>query len=259
MISKNYKYANFFSPDIKELSEDFYEKRKIGENDDYVSQIIRKDLIDEFISYVKKNDYSLNSTIKPSIYETNSFLNNKKVNLIKYAAFFGSEQIFKYLIKNEAKFNSSLVKFAIHGDNPEIIHILEEKKVEINVYKCIKHAIMFHNNDIANYIINNYIELENQNLNEINAETACMYYNFFFLPDELNYQYFNMAIKYDYFIIAKHFIVSYPIKHEGKNIYNKIFYDCSFQSAIMQNKTDIIQLLLTQFNTIVESFFQKLL
>lgn len=55
------KYPPYFYPEIKdfktkiskvEVTEDFDEKRKIGENDDYICTLIRNDSIDEFISYV---------------------------------------------------------------------------------------------------------------------------------------------------------------------------------------------------------------
>ena len=69
-----------------------------------------------------------NSLIKPSTYETNSFLYDKDVSMIQYAAFFGSIQIFKYLFVNYAQYDSSLWLFAIYGNNSEIIHHLEENK-----------------------------------------------------------------------------------------------------------------------------------
>ena len=55
---------------------------------------------------------------------------DKSVNLIEYASFFGSIQIFKYLYLNGCKSNisqnSSIMVYAIHGCNEEIIHILEK-------------------------------------------------------------------------------------------------------------------------------------
>ena len=71
--------------------------------------MIRDDNVVEFITYVNKNNISLNSMIQTSIYETNSFLlkkqsvlrrNDDGVTLIEYAAFFGSIQIFQYLQMN---------------------------------------------------------------------------------------------------------------------------------------------------------------
>ena len=106
----NAKYPQYFQPEIqpflneewfpkyetnklvadlkKELPSDFYENRKIGENDYGICKLIQKDLIEEFIIYANKNCYSVNSTINPSIYETNNFLFKYKIKLIEYAAFF---------------------------------------------------------------------------------------------------------------------------------------------------------------------------
>ncbi|KAK8842994.1 hypothetical protein M9Y10_025181 [Tritrichomonas musculus] len=58
----------------KELPENFYEKRKEGENDSKICELIRNDMIDEYVAYVTRNVVSLNEKIQPSIYETNSFL-----------------------------------------------------------------------------------------------------------------------------------------------------------------------------------------
>ena len=71
-------------------------KRKSGENDTYICQLIQKDDIDNFISYISQNDILLNSEITESIFETNRFLLKKKPSIIEYASFFGSIQIFKY-------------------------------------------------------------------------------------------------------------------------------------------------------------------
>ena len=58
----------------KEIPTDFYERRRIGENDHYICELILKDSIDDFIVCMNKNNYQFNSTIKSSIYETNIFL-----------------------------------------------------------------------------------------------------------------------------------------------------------------------------------------
>ena len=53
-----------------------------------------------------------------------------ETNLVEYAAFFGSIQIFKYLLVNQVKLIPSLWIYAIHSRNPEIIHLLEENNIE---------------------------------------------------------------------------------------------------------------------------------
>ena len=110
---------------LNELPNDFYEKRKIGE----IIKLIQKDTIGEFITYIEKNSYSVTSEIKPSIYETNNFLlKYDSYKLIEYAAFYGSIQIFNYLRLNGVVLTSTLWLYSIHGQDEEIIHILEEKK-----------------------------------------------------------------------------------------------------------------------------------
>lgn len=69
-----------------EESKFFEENRKIGENNSFICNLIRQDSIDEFVEYVSRTNFPLSSTVKQSIFETNSFLLNKNVSLIEYAA-----------------------------------------------------------------------------------------------------------------------------------------------------------------------------
>ena len=100
-----------------DLPDNYDENRKIGENESYIYKMIRDDNVIVFITYDNRNNISLNSMIQASIYETNSLWLKKQseynnyiscikknndyvVSLIKYAAFFGSIQIFQYLRMN---------------------------------------------------------------------------------------------------------------------------------------------------------------
>ncbi|KAK8834293.1 hypothetical protein M9Y10_033172 [Tritrichomonas musculus] len=137
--SRKRKIQSGYNKTINKLKpEEFNEKRKIGENDSYVCTLIRNDLIDEFVSYVHKTNLPLSSQITPSIFETNAFLLNNHSHLffveevpslIEYAAFFGSIQIFQYLRINNVKLKPSLWIYAIHSNNAELIHMLEEYRV----------------------------------------------------------------------------------------------------------------------------------
>ena len=64
---------------------------------------------------INKNNFSLKFKIKASIFETNSFLINRTPTMIEYSAFFGSFQIFQYLLTNEVEVDSNLWLYAIHG------------------------------------------------------------------------------------------------------------------------------------------------
>ena len=165
------EYSEYFLPELnqysreqgqenKEINDQIYDiifgnNRKIGENEDYICQMIRNDSVIEFIQYINKNNFSLKFKIKASIFETNSFLINRTPTMIEYSAFFGSFQIFQYLFKNEVEVDSNLWLYAIHGKNPEIIHFLEEIEIEPNI-KCIKESIKFFHNEITEYLFDNY-------------------------------------------------------------------------------------------------------
>ena len=218
---QNMGYSKYFSPEIKiyekkesektENFDDFNKKRKIGENDRYFLQLIQKDLIEEFIIFVNKNDYSLKSTINPSIFETNLFLIGRKTSLIEYSAFYGSIQIFNYLRLNNVKLKPSLWIYAIHGNNPEIIHLLEENKVEPDddTYKeCYEEAIKCFHNEIAFYIKENLLKSDEI---EKNDNFMFKFYNFSFIneddiiKDENSIVY---LVRYGYVFLMKHVLKS---------------------------------------------------
>lgn len=83
-------YLQFFNIEFNQFkkfkaiefdTELFKQKRKIGENDDILCNLIRNDLIKEFIILFNKINFSLNLEIESSIFETNSFLIDKKTTL----------------------------------------------------------------------------------------------------------------------------------------------------------------------------------
>ena len=135
-----------------DIFNDFDEKRKIGENDSYICQLIREDSIDEFIIYVNKTNYNLASKVNESIFETNDFLINNTPTLIEYAAFFGSIQVFQYLRHNNIQLESSIWQYAIHGRNPEMIHLLEENEKNLDdMNELIEESLKCHHNELVNY------------------------------------------------------------------------------------------------------------
>ena len=138
---------------------DFENKRLLGENETYLCQIIRSDSIDDFIVYFNQKNLSISTTIKPSIFETNYILLKKDPTLIEYAAFFGSIRIFQYLKLNGAQLDQSILKYAIHSNNAEIINILEENMSDWSddLYElCLKESIKCHHNNLAEYFLMNF-------------------------------------------------------------------------------------------------------
>ena len=231
----NNKYRIYFEPEIHlfnekvdKQSESFYDNRKIGENESQICNLIRKDSINEFISYLNTNNCSVKEKIHLSIFETNQFLiKNNDTTLIEYAAFFGSIQIFKYLKLNGAKLKPTLWLYAIHGRNSEIIHILEE---ECNVdekdesYKnWLKESIKCHHNDVANYVLNNYLSIENEKSNDT-LINGLKYYNFSFMKDEsINESLFGYLCEYDYYILVDILLSKTKVDINLQFIFNFVF------------------------------------
>ena len=222
-------YYQYFYPEIKDFLDEekrkkiesellnynssifnyFDEKRKIGENDSYLSSLIREDSVEEFITYTTSNNYTLSSRLNHSLFETNTFIIKHNPSLIEYAAFFGSIQIFQFLKLNKVELTSSLWLFAIHGNNPDLIHLLEEDQVlpkDKTYEKCLKESIKCHHNDIANYFKENMVDekIESENLESDynkNILSYCFhYYNYAYFPNEFNNKFiFYYACFYNYF------------------------------------------------------------
>lgn len=237
----------------KELPENFYENRKTGENENQICKLIRNDLIEDFIIYIRQNNYSLKSEICSSIYETNYFINyykysrfalNSKINLIEYAAFFGSYQIFKYLHMNGIELTPSLWLFAIHGRDTNIIHLLIEnhieptiliqrenssngKETEIKSYKnCFLYSINFHHNDIAKYILTNFIKKKGELLLET-FYWSLGSYNFHFIQnDMINENSFVSICNNGYYLFAENLLKYKNIDINAiiTELFNKVFH-----------------------------------
>ncbi|KAK8895386.1 hypothetical protein M9Y10_023849 [Tritrichomonas musculus] len=202
--------------------EAFEEKRQIGENDSEICKLIRSDSVVDFIVYISQRNIKVSSQIPDSIYETNSFILKLRTTLIEYAAFFGSIEIFKYLRISKAEMSSSIWLYAIHGRNPEIIHILEEDKFPRNHQKCIEEAIKCHHNEIANYIQDNekkfddYSDSYNDNDSEYDYECkidvpfGIRYYNFEFIHENFfsEKSSFYILCKFGYFSLARLYLES---------------------------------------------------
>lgn len=208
-----------------DLPEDFYEKRRIGENDSKICEVIRNGSLKEFIAFINKNDISLDSTIKESIYESNNFLvketyerkstKDKNITMIEYATFYGSLSIVKYLKAKGVRITNSIWNYAVHCQNPSIIHFIEECDVKPVLIKynlgnreviqsyvtCFKEAIKCHNNQIVNYIQNNYINNDELNTESIVA-SKIKSFNFEVIDlDMLKNESFVLNLcKYDYYI-----------------------------------------------------------
>ena len=214
-----YNYNIYFYPEIKDqitaeelksieekLSDDiksdmslFISLRRVGENEDYLCELIRQDSIEEFIPYINREIISPSAKIKESIFETNSFLIENEPTLIEYAAFYGSVKIFQYL-KHQVELTPNIWFYSIHSNNAEMIQFIESNNIEppgTNYEKCLKESIKCHHNNIAEYILNNLIEedkdkqqFDPENDFKNNIFAYCYeYYNYHFLTKGSNHKY----------------------------------------------------------------------
>ena len=229
----------------------FKEKRKIGENELYMCELIRNDSVEDFITLINRKNISLNTKIEASIYETNTFLiKNTEQSLIEYAAFFGSIQIFQYLLLNNVTLTPSLWKYAIHGRNADLIHLLEDNHVECNIDQNIIESIKCHHNELVNYFLN-----MTQNNIQSYISVILKYYNFeYFDYKFINEKLFYDYCKNDYIIFVQKFLPDVIInevveirKELDSNIYTlKIKNMTALHVAIEKENIEIIKLLLTR-------------
>ena len=259
ITSNNYinKYAKFFRPEIKpflteefilknrkqnvtlwkkefiddikkEITEDFYDKRKEGENDNYLCELIRNNEVKEFGVHVNRNNISFDSHIDKSIFETNPLLNvSFSIKLIEYASFYGSIDIIRYMrINGQVELPSSMWIYAIHSRNAELIKYLEDNHVSppANDYEIIlEESIKCHHNDVSKYIIDYLMKEE-----VFQNDTEKKYYNnvYRYAVEHHNYCYFPTNIKYknmffylcefDYYNLVKHYLMEETIDINAK-------------------------------------------
>ena len=212
----------------KDHFNEYNAKRKAGENDSYICTLIRQDSIEKFVEYINKKNISPSSQIKPSIFETNSFLNDNEPTLIEYAAFFGSIQIFQYLYNNNAEIEDSIWLYAIHSNNSELlVNYIQKYNIEpkgCNYENTLKECIKCHHNDFFNYIQSNLYDEDQKTQEKTDIKTS------------FNEQAFSVAIKYhNYLFTSKLFSHDYSFFYFYKYNYQYIV------DLLIQSHKDIIE------------------
>ena len=129
------KFCYFFYPEIKPINSTekmesiekellkidpdifttYEENRRLGENNSYICNLIRSNEVNEFIEYVISRNINTNSKIKPSIFETHSFLIENETNFIEYASFVNAHYILEYLIDSGSERSKLLYLSAVHS------------------------------------------------------------------------------------------------------------------------------------------------
>ena len=172
--------------------EDLFENFKPGT----MQFIIQNDLIEDFQKLVLMNenfDYNAKITIHKCFigssiarYPLDPKLDYLEyLSYIEFAALTGSIKCFKYLYLNNALPNNDpeelneICCYAIAGNNTEIIHILEQKGVNFNK-ECLNFSILFHHDNIINWLLINYQIDEKESMNSYNFKLGARHYKAFF-------------------------------------------------------------------------------
>ncbi|KAK8875452.1 hypothetical protein M9Y10_005618 [Tritrichomonas musculus] len=267
--SASIQYQCFLYPEIKQYLDDetsrkiqekicdiqdFENKRKKGTNDSYICTLIQNDLIDEFVIHVNKNNINLSSNVNKSFFESNKLLRNYITNLINYASFYGSIQIFNYLRLNNVEMTDRTYLYAIHGNNPEIIHILEEYKIKCDYKECIKESIKCHHNEMASY----FLELSNDQFNHYISRKSLLNYNFSFVfkPANKNIEFFLLC-RYGYYNLVNDILSENLVNVNYQATFEKRFWEYTLTpltAAIGKKNVDIVKLLLSNKRTNVNLF-----
>ena len=239
----------------------FPKNRDENENTSQLCKIIQKDSIDDFIQFVNQNNIRLDSNVYVSLVDSNSFLFKNDLSLIEYSAFFGSIQIFKYLFLNKVRCDRFLWQYAIHGNNFEIIHILEEMKFEFFenfyfVYLCYEEAVKCHHNEIANYFLENYLDESYSKKNSYSFLAVFMnYYNFEFieLDDLKNISILN-AVEFDYDYFAEYLLKNNNIvlNCEKNDVKNKSVLNM----AVDNDNIELLKLILNFDNVDINNIYE---
>lgn len=242
-------YSEINIPKDDNFLKNFRKNQNIGENENYVCELIRKDQINDFTSYCRQVETNLYSEIKPSIFETNSFLLSHKPLLIDYAAFYGAINIFRFIftyMNNDPKYKQNIWLYLAHCPNEDIMKILNENNIKIpsssynfNPFNekvdpydiVLEESIKCHHIDFANFIFQNYI---NEKIMSYNTENnfernvyayAFKYRNYVFFPSDMNYKFlFYYACKYNYYEVVEFMLKCKSINLNIPIILKKINY-----------------------------------
>lgn len=191
-----------------------------------LSDIIKRDDVSEFVTYVTTNNIDLNDrycltldVIEEVVRKTNRPL---YTNLSDYALYHGSSSIYNYIMnvtKGKFIYKNDKYILAIHGGNPMLYHYLEDNKYEhyVNEVGLIKHCIVYHHHDMLKYIIDNMsYELTLNDINELH-KLAHLFNNltaaFELFPVKISNDHHNVYYPYIFNIFVDIFEHDEQIKH----------------------------------------------
>lgn len=139
--------------------DEYIELREKGENTSKFCLEIRENNFNDFDIKMQKG-MEINMKLNNQLYDSCEYplKEDKMPNLFEYSAYKGSIEICKFLSLHEAKLEDQCWFYTIHGRNADLIHLIEELKIECDYQKAFRYAIKCHNNAIADYIFNQYLD-----------------------------------------------------------------------------------------------------
>ena len=159
---------------------------------DSLAYFIKEDLVENVQIYLfNRPDLNIDELeYRISYYRSYNFFETYYRSAIQLAMHYGSINCFKYLLLNGLDLGCS-AHYAIAGGNLEIIHILEQKSFDFDDL-CLKTAIRFHRNDIADWIL---LNLSYYNIYDCFKEAIFSNnvpaFLYFFIKTTQNYSYFS--------------------------------------------------------------------
>ncbi|KAK8892562.1 hypothetical protein M9Y10_029795 [Tritrichomonas musculus] len=113
--------VNKYWPDKMDLYKEMLDNL---EPDDELTKSLRYDDVDKLQMIITTNRINISKAVVPyNIFD--DF--NEDINVINYAAYYGSLKCFKYLLLNDGCIDESTLYFAVYGGNVEIIKIVDQR------------------------------------------------------------------------------------------------------------------------------------
>lgn len=105
---------------------------------------------------------NLDIVIKPSVFQSHLFVNDSP-DMIQYAAYYGSINVFKYLLDEgaqlayEDKSHNTIIHFTTAGNHEIILNVLEEK--EMFEESMLHIATLYHHNELFHQLSTKFSDI----------------------------------------------------------------------------------------------------
>ncbi|EAY22658.1 hypothetical protein TVAG_475860 [Trichomonas vaginalis G3] len=114
--------------------------------------ILKNDDVDSLNNMTLNQNFSIDMTVKPSVFD--GYTDDNEISLLEAAAFYGSENCFKYLLFNSPNNNlSNSGKHCLFGGNFEIIRLANQNGCTFT--DCLPLGIKYHRNEICSWLMEN--------------------------------------------------------------------------------------------------------